>query len=160
MNNEYCALLLVRNLALGVLLVLSSCGGPERALEIRQYHLSSLDADTGGVDSIRAEKLKRLHGAVSTEEQRDRLGHYYTIRWRGPEGREEMPVRIVFAYRQAATGSEIHRVEVERPAKRRGAVEIRITGSNYLEGGRVLAWQLSYYRGDDLIATRQSYLWE
>lgn len=141
------------------LVALTSCGSP-KVLDIRQYHLRSLDADTGGIDSIRAEKLKRLHGAVSLEEQRQRLGHYYTIRWNGPEGREDQPVRVVFRYRQAATASAIQTIEREAPAGRKGMLEIHLTGPAYLEGGRVLSWHLGLYRGDELIATRQSYLWE
>ena len=39
------------------------------------------------------------------EEREARLGDYYTVRWNGPAGTESQPVRIVFEYRQAATGS-------------------------------------------------------
>lgn len=138
---------------------LVSCGSPE-VLEIREYHLRALDADTGGVDSLQAEKLMRLHGAVSVEEQRQRLGHYYTVRWNGPEGREAEPVRLIFRFRQAATGRAVRRMELEGPAGRQGSVEFQIIGAPYLEGGGVLAWHLSYYRGGDLVATQQSYLWE
>jgi len=139
---------------------LISCTGSKDAVDIRQYHLRALDSDTGGVDSIRAEKLKRLHGAVSAEEQRNRLGHYYTIRWDGPKGREAEPVRILFRFRQAATGSAIRQMESTSPGRRRGAVELEVTGPPYLKGGRVLSWHLSFYRGGELIETHQSYLWE
>ncbi|MFP6880020.1 MAG: hypothetical protein VCA34_03670 [Roseibacillus sp.] len=139
---------------------LIGCAGPKGAVHIRQFHLRALASNTGGVGSIRAENLKRLHGAVSTEEQRNRLGHYYTIKWDGPTGRENEPVRIVFRYRQAATGSEILRMESTAPGGRKGKVELRLIGPAYLEGGHVLSWHMSFYRGGDLIETRQSYLWE
>ena len=138
---------------------LVSCASKE-SLHIRQYHLRTTDPDPGGGDSIKAEVQMRLHGAVSEEERRERLGHYYTIRWDGPKGHESEPVRFVFRYRQAATGSTIHRREVEAPSGRKGKIEIQLTGSQYREGGRVLSWHLSFYRGDTLIETRQSYLWE
>ena len=105
----------------------------------------------------RAEQLNRFHGAVTAEERRNRLGHYYTIEWHGPE---EKPVRLVFRYRQAGAGSEIRQLEVSAPAGSKGKTELRITGPAYLEGGRILSWHLSYYRGDRLAETRQSYLWE
>lgn len=149
----------MRALVILGILGLSSCGSPV-VLEIRQYHLRSLDADTGGVDSIRAEKLKRLHGAVSLEEQHQRLGHYYTIRWNGPEGREGEPVRILFQFRQAVTGSKILKVEHDAPVGRKGAFEFQVTGEPYLEGGRVLSWHLTLFRGGEVVATKQSYLWE
>ena len=108
----------------------------------------------------RAEQLNRFHGAVTAEERRNRLGHYYTIEWHGPEGQEEKPIRLVFRYRQAGAGSEIRQLEVSAPAGSKGKTELRITGPAYLEGGRILSWHLSYYRGDRLAETRQSYLWE
>lgn len=150
----------VRWLVILSVLGLVSCAGPKETVSIRQYHLRVLKPDTAGVDSIRAENLKRFHGAVSQEEQRNRLGHYYTIRWDGPEGRESEPVRIVFQYRQAATGSKVLKMEVEAPAGQKGKTELQLIGPAYLEGGRVLAWHMSFYRGVDLIETRQSYLWE
>lgn len=139
---------------------LLSCTGPKDSVQIRQFHLRSLTSDTAGVDSIRAENQKRLHGAVSAEERRNRLGHYYTIEWDGPEGSEQEPVRLVFQYRQAATGSQILRREITASAGRKGKRELQIIGPAYLEGGRVLSWHLSYYRGDRLIESRQSFLWE
>ena len=102
----------------------------------------------------------QVGGAVSEEDQRNRLGHYYTIKWDGPEGRENEAVRLVFQYRQAASGSEVRQMEVKAPAGRKGHREIQVIGPSYLEGGRVLAWHLSFYRGTDLIETRQSYLWD
>ena len=150
----------MRYLALLAVLGLVSCSRTKDVVSIRQYHLRSISADTGGVDSLRAERLKRLYGAVSAEEMRTRLGHYYTIRWDGPPGSAGQPVRILFEYRQAATGSEVRSLEVKAPPGRKGVVELRIIGPRYLQGGRVLAWRLSFFRGEQLVQTRQSYLWE
>lgn len=150
----------MRYLALLGVLGLVSCSGTEDVVKIRQYHLRAVTGDTGGVDSLRAEQLKRLYGAISAKEMRDRLGHYYTIRWDGPPDSVGEPVRIVFEFQQAATGSEIRRLEAEAPPGRKGMVELKITGPQYLQGGRVLAWRLSFFRGERLVQTRQSYLWE
>lgn len=149
----------MRSLAILGALAIASCGSP-KLLEIRQHHLRSVDADTGGIDSIRAEKLMRLHGAVSVEEQRERLGHYYSVHWRGPEGREDEPVRVVFRYRQAASGSKILTMEQRAPGGRKGTFAFQVTGPAYLEGGRILSWHLSFARGSEVVATQQSYLWE
>ena len=85
---------------------------------------------------------------------------WLSVEWHGPEGQEEKPVRLVFRYRQTATGSEIRRLVVPAPSGSAGKTEFRITGPAYLKGGRVISWHLGYYRGDQLIGTRQSYLWE
>ncbi|MBL47612.1 MAG: hypothetical protein CMP28_01480 [Roseibacillus sp.] len=113
-----------------------------------------------GVEALRAEQWYRFHGAVTTEERRNRLGHYYTIEWRGPAELEQEPVRLVFRFRQAASGSEVRRREISAPAGLKGQAELRVIGPGYLKGGRVLSWHLSYFRGDTLVETRQSYLWE
>ena len=150
----------VRGLVILAALVLVGCSAKPEALQIRQYHLRALKSDAAGVDSIRAENLKRFHGAVSTEDRLDRLGHYYTIKWHGPEGMEGEPVRLVFEYQQAATGSEVLRREIRAPAGKKGKTELQIIGPDYRKKGRVLAWRLSFYRGDHLVTTKQSYQWE
>jgi len=145
--------------ALGVL-GLVSCGVPEGAVRIKQYHLRAVGDDPAGVAPLRAERRKRLHGAISEAEQRERLGHYYAVRWDGPPGREREAVRLVFDYRQAATGDEVRRLEIERPGTGEGVAEFRVTGPAYLRGGRVLAWRLRFFRGGELVETHRSYLWE
>ena len=138
---------------------LISCSAPRSFLEVRHYHLRSLEM-LRGLDAPRAEQLHRFHGAVTARERRNRLGHYYTVEWHGPEGQEEKPVRLVFRYRQVGTGSEIRSLVVPASSGSTGKAELRVAGPAYQEGGRVTSWHLGYYRGDQLIETRQSYLWE
>ena len=69
-------------------------------------------------------------------------------------------MRVLFQYRQAVTGSKILKIDRSASAGRKGAVEFEVTGAPYLEGGRVLSWHLTLFRGGKAVATRQSYLWE
>ena len=156
---EPCCCCHVRWLAIFGTLGLLSCSGPRSALEIRHYHLRALAVENE-LEVLRGEQWYRFHGAVTAEERRNRLGHYYGIEWRGPEELEQRPVRLVFRYRQAATGSEGQQRVVSAAAGFDGKAELQITGPGYLKGGRVLSWHLSYYRGDQLVETRQSYLWK
>ncbi len=139
--------------------MLVSCGGTREVLEVKQFHLRSTETPRGENEVVRGEKLKRLHGAVSAAERRDRLGYYYMVRWTGPAGRENDPVRLEFDYQQATTGSKVLHMEQELPGTAAGKTEIQVTGPAYQTGGRVLAWQLRMYRGEDLVDTRRSYLW-
>lgn len=134
--------------------------GGKDAVHIKQFHLREIGFNVDDVESLRADRQKRLYGAVTKEQQRNRLGHYYTIRWDGPKGRESAPVRLVFDYRQAATGRAVRRMEVDLPGTRKGAVEFQVVGEQYLKSGRVLAWKLDFYRGGELIETHRSYLWD
>lgn len=151
---------MVRTLVALALLGLVSCGGRPEVLQVKQFHLREPDAEMGENEVVRSEKLKRLHGAVSLEERRERMGHYFGIRWDGPPGREDEEIRLLFEYQQAATGSETRKMEQVLPGSAKGKTEFHVTGPAYLHGGRVLTWRLTMFRGGEEVATRRSYLWE
>jgi hypothetical protein len=65
------------------------------------------------MNTPRAEQLRRFHGAVTAAEKRDRLGYYYSVQWNGPAEKADEPVRIVFQYRQAATGSAAREIVIK-----------------------------------------------
>jgi hypothetical protein len=139
--------------------MLVSCGGPPEVLAVKQFHLREVEAQSGESEVVRAEKLKRLHGAVSAEQHRDRLGEYFTVRWNGPAGRESEPLRLVFDYQQATTASQVLTMEQKLAGTAKGTAEFHVSGKAYQTGGRVLAWRIRMFRGDDLVETRRSYLW-
>lgn len=139
--------------------VLSGCGS-DPLLEVKPFHLRDLELVRELEQPlIRAEQQRRFFGAVSVAEREQRLGYYYTVRWRTPEVGER--VRVVFQFRQASTGSAVREMEQAFGAGEEfGTAEFRIIGPDYLEGGRVLAWKASLFQGDEILATRRSYLWE
>ncbi len=110
---------------------------------------------------VNMEKARRLHGAVSMEERRGRLGQYYTLIWDDRNGVGQGEVELVFQYQQGATASRVKRM-VRRypPATSKGKAEFAIIGDDYFKGGKVLAWKATLQRGGKVIATEQSYLWQ
>lgn len=138
---------------------LVSCGGPREVMAVKEFHLKEVEPKLGESEVVRGEQLKRLYGAVTPAQRRDRLGQYYTMRWHGPAGRESEPVRLVFEYRQAATGSKVLRMEQSYPGTEEGTAEFHVSGPAYQEGGRVLSWRVRMYRGGDLVDTKRSYMW-
>jgi len=156
MNIEDCAVRLIFACFLFLTGFLVSCGGPD-TLRVRQFHLRDTKVATGQ-PFIRAETNELLHGAVTQEERELRLGNYYHVRWRKLSGEE--PVKIVFEYRQAKSGAKVFRKEKVSPAKSRGDRKMLVIGNEYLKGGRVTAWRVTIYDGDQLAAQKQSYLWE
>ena len=135
---------------------LFSCSAPE-TLQVRQFHLRDTEAARGDL-FIRAEMNRRLHGAVSEEERKLRRGNYYHLRWRGLSG--EKPVRVVFEYRQARTGAAVRKVEKVLGVLAKGEVDLHFIGKEYERNGRVLAWRVRLYDGENLVEKKQSYLWE
>jgi len=110
---------------------------------------------------IRMEKERRLRGAVSMEERRERLGQYYTLLWHDPDGADPGAVEVVFQYQQGATASRVKRLTKTFAASAvAGSAEFAVIGENYFDGGKVLAWKATVLRGKRVLATRQSYLWQ
>jgi hypothetical protein len=144
-------------IVLGIL-ALASCAGPRPPLEVKTFKVLDVKIDSSADPMVRGEKQRRLYGAVSLLEQRERLGNYYTVLWQDPAAPGE--VEVLFEYQQGGTASRILRQVRRFPATAAsGEAEFAIIGSNYLEHGRVLAWQITLSRGGRVIASERSYLW-
>jgi len=141
-------------------LLLVACAGPPETLVVKQCLLRDEKQERGEDPMVLMEKARRLHGAVSMEERRQRLGQYYTLVWRDPDGVGKGPVEVVFEYQQGATASRVKRMTKSFPAAdAEGTADFAVIGDDYFEGGKVLAWRASVTRGGRELASRQSYLW-
>ena len=141
--------------------LLVSCGGGEpEVLRIRQFHLRDTDIADKEAQLVRGEQLYRLHGAVTLEERRSRVGHYYTAHWDAPEVASGN-AKIIFEYQQATTASKVLTSVHKIPAgQSNGSVEFQIIGDAYQKGGSVLAWRARLVEGKRLLDVKQSYLWK
>ncbi len=141
--------------------LLGACAGPREALVVKQFQLR--DQVTGKSDEpmVKMEKDRRLHGAVSMAERREKLGQYYTLIWNDPSGAGQGDAELVFQYQQGASASRVKRmVRSFSSSETTGKAEFAVIGSDYFQNGRVLAWKATLQRGKKVIATRQSYLWQ
>jgi hypothetical protein len=146
----------------GLLVILCLTGCSTRSsLEVDSFFMRDFSTPETDEPMVRMEKLRRLHGALTAAERNDRLGHYYTMHWSDPAGAGKGEIEIVFEYQQGSTASQVKR-QWQRFASsdRSGKAEFRVTGNDYLKGGRVLAWKATLKRGGREIAKRHSYLWE
>ncbi len=146
----------------GLLLILCLTGCSTRSsLEVDSFFMRDFSTPETDEPMVRMEKLRRLHGALTTAERNDRLGHYYTMHWSDPAGAGKGEIEIVFEYQQGSTASQVKR-QWQRFAStdRNGKAEFRVTGNDYLKGGRVLAWKATLKRGGREIESHHSYLWE
>ena len=144
------------------LLFLCACASSEPEVDVSVYKLKNTQLAKVDAPVVRAEQQKRLRGAVSEVEKRERLGEYFTVEWnRGKAFSSEEGAKVVFLYRQAGTASQVFRLEKKYPAsQRRGVTEFSIVGEAYNQRGRVLNWRSELYSGDQLLAHEQSYLWQ
>jgi hypothetical protein len=146
----------------GLLLILCLTGCSTRSsLEVDSFFMRDFSAPETDEPMVRMEKLRRLHGALTAAERNDRLGHYYTMHWSDPAGAGKGEIEIVFEYQQGSTASQVKRQwQCFASTDRRGKAEFRVTGNDYLKGGRVLAWKATLKRGGREIESHHSYLWE
>lgn len=146
--------------ALPIICILVGCAGEKQQLIVKQYTLR--DENISGSDDpmVRQEKLRRLYGAVSLEERRSKLGQYYTILWSLPEsiGSDR---EIIFRYQQGGSGSFIKTMNRKLPSGSSGGKEeFGVTGDDYFDNGRVLAWKIDLLVDGRTVASEKSYLWE
>lgn len=141
--------------------LLAACAGPREALVVKQFNLRDQVIGLTVEPMVKMEKERRLRGAVSMAERRNRLGQYYTLIWNDPEGVGQGQVELIFQYQQGATASLVKRMTKNFPAdESHGTAEFAVIGEDYFKNGKVLAWKATLQRGKRVIATRQSYLWQ
>ena len=142
-------------------LLLGACAGPRDPLIVKQFKLRDQAPAVSEEPLVKMEKDRRLRGAVSMAERGARLGQYYTLIWSDAAGVGQGEVELVFQYQQGATASRVKRMVRNFPASdSAGSVEFAVIGDDYLKGGKVLAWKATLQRGKQVVASRQSYLWQ
>lgn len=141
-------------------LLVSCSTGDDALLQVRHYHLQSVELVDRKADMARGEQLYRLRGAVTMEERKSRLGHYYSVDWTNDQvGGDDL--KVVMDYQQATTASKVLRMSRDvSGSEASGKVEFHITGEVYRAGGRVLAWRVQLLRGNEVLAEQRSYMWK
>jgi hypothetical protein len=141
-------------------LLLGACAGSRESLVVKQFSLRDQVQSINDEPMIAMEKARRLHGAVSMEERRKKLGQYYTLIWNDSSQSGQGKVNLIFQYQQGASASRVKRMVKAFPASDTdGTAEFAIIGDDYFKGGKVLAWKATILRGEREIASKQSYLW-
>ncbi|MEI6673739.1 MAG: hypothetical protein WCO57_01040 [Verrucomicrobiota bacterium] len=144
-----------------LLLGLGACARQPQPLVVKQFKILDHKIDLDSDPMVRCEQQRRLHGAVSIAERNARLGVYYTLLWNDPAGAGAGDVELLFEYQQGATASLVKRlVKRFNSSESSGEVEFAIIGNDYIKNGRVLAWKTTLRRGNRILATRQSHLWQ
>ena len=112
---------------------------------------------TGRNDYVEAERNHILYGAVTGEEIRARFGQYFYFWWRA---KREADLTVRLEYRQQNLGPYVQGQEV-KISRAKGTIETKfqVTGDNYNQDGRVIAWRALLIENGKIVALRQSYLW-
>ncbi len=149
-------------LALLTTIFVASCSTPKDSLQVQQYHLRESMFQENNDPMVRGEVQRRLHGAITLAERREKIGQYYTVsycRSREESQANAAPVKIIFEYQQAVTASAIKRMEKSVSCTDEQEVEFAVVGEDYAKNGRVLTWRVRVMEGEQVLAEKRSYLW-
>ena len=139
------------------LLSLCSCSSNKPGItKVKSFHLVQGQQKQAADQAIPFEYKYYMHGAITSQEKRDREGHYYTVMWRVTN---PGPVVILFQYRQGDSRSEIKVQEVPASGAK-GTVKIEVNGAAYQTGGKVTSWKVTLLQNGTAIGSQQSFLWE
>jgi hypothetical protein len=134
------------------------CAGQSAPLVVKMQTLRDQNVNEADDPMVRHEKTRRLYGAISMEERRQRLGQYYTMFWKADSSTEK---EILFQFLQGKSGSHVKSMRRQiASGSPSGKEEFAVIGDDYFDNGRVLAWKCSLISNGEVIATEQSYLWE
>ncbi len=109
-------------------------------------------------DTIRFLRLQKNYGAITSTDLDEVTGYSYSFFWRTSQ-RADVTVR--FEYRQAALGNFVMAQErYYTDARGSFQSDFEVTGDEYFENGKVLAWRVLLIVDGNIVAFRQSFMWK
>lgn len=131
--------------------------GPVAITKVNPYHLQPGPMTQSEDEMVVHEHRRLLHGAVDSDEYRERMGNYYTIFW---TSKNRVPATVRFEYCQATTGPKVYtrEIRVESP-KRKNVTKFEVTGTPYQDLGKVTQWRASIIENGTEAAEYRSFLW-
>jgi hypothetical protein len=119
---------------------------------------SSKAPTTTQAAAITFERQYRLFGAVTKLDQHQRFGNYFDFFWRA---KHPADVTVRLEYRQEKLHAHVQAQEISY-GEVHGShkTEFRVTGDDYFDGGRVIAWRCLLITGGRIVAEDRSFLWE
>jgi hypothetical protein len=108
--------------------------------------------------SLGFERSYRLHGALTSADQRQRFGNYFDFFWRT---KRPADVTVRLEYRQEKLRSFLQAREVSyKNVKGNRKTEFTVIGDDYASDGRVISWRCLLIENGRIVAEERSYLWE
>lgn len=108
--------------------------------------------------SLNFERSYRLFGAVTAADQHQRHGQYFDFFWRA---KRPSDVTVRFEYKQEKLRAFAQAKEVAyRDVRGTNRSEFRITGDEFFDDGKVLAWRCLLIEHGRIVAEKRSFLWD
>lgn len=108
--------------------------------------------------SINFERSYRMFGAVTALDQHQRFGQYFDFFWRA---KRPADLTVRFEYKQEKLRAFVQAKEIGyRDVHGTNKTEFRVTGDEYFDDGRVLAWRCLLVEHGRIVAEKRSFLWD
>jgi hypothetical protein len=108
--------------------------------------------------SLNFERSYRVFGAVTAADQRQRHGQYFDFFWRAKRPGD---VTVRFEYKQEKLRALTQAKEVAyRDVHGTNRSEFRVTGDEFFDDGKVLAWRCLLIEHGRIVAEKRSFLWD
>ena len=107
---------------------------------------------------IRFERERMNYGAVDQADRTVLMGNYFTFFWRS-DVKSDITVRL--EYRQENLGSYVQAKEISyTAAKGTMKTDFKVTGDDYRQDGRVIAWRALLIQNGKIVGLTASNLWD
>lgn len=136
-------------------LSIASCAKQDKLMEVDLFNLRNTEIARQETGMVRGDQNYILHGKISAKERELAKGQYYTV----SRKIKEKKATIVFHYLQVATKSKVL-TKKQTLEPNQAKAEFHITGENFKQNGRVLAWKAELIEEGKIIASEQSYMWD
>jgi hypothetical protein len=107
---------------------------------------------------ITFERQYRMFGAVTSLDQRQRLGNYFDFFWRA---KRPSDVTVRLEYRQEKLHEHVQAQEITyHNIRGTNKTEFKVIGDDYFDDGQVIAWRCLLIANGRIVAENRSFLWE
>ncbi len=138
---------------------------PDSSIQFQKAKLFTYDTAEINARMVRSlnptiafERQRAIHGAITPEDLREREGNYFTFFWKTARPAD---VTVRFEYRVARLGAHVQAQEVRyQGVQGSRKTHFSVTGDDYFNDGRVIAWRALLIENGRTVAVKNSYLWK
>lgn len=134
---------------------------PNPKFKVTKVHefTNTPEYDPGANRALAFERKYWEYGAILSRDGYNRQGQFFVITWINKDAPGHYTAR--FQYRQQRTRDRIRELIVNHPETTTGSQRsmFAVVGDPFQEYGPITSWRFTVWRGDELMAEEQSFVW-
>jgi hypothetical protein len=132
---------------------------PNPKYEVTKVHeVNTAKYETGGNRALAFERRYWNYGAILANDLHLRTGQFFVVSWVNKDSAGDFTTR--FEYRQEKTRDVVRELKLNHAGVSGASRSIfAIVGDAYKKYGAIVSWRFTVWRGDQLVAEEQSFVW-